>query len=148
MIGKQHLLLDTSNRLILLKINCETWEANVISRPSCDIKWNYDIIVDQVESRKVFIYDKQRFVIGKLIGDEIVFDSTQNFNFGYYLECKKLAGNQMCGLRYMDRNDAGNYICQYRKIDLDTLTGEAIDVPFNSSNNVFSSYLVSFNFCY
>jgi hypothetical protein len=87
------------------------------------------------------------FVTGSLIDDEIVFSPRLNFYFGSF-KCTNLAGNQLCGLRYMGDNATGVWMWQYCKIDLATLTEETIDVPFDPSNNVFLGYLVSFNFCY
>jgi hypothetical protein len=127
------LLIQTSGGLILLKANYETWEVSFISRYNLAIERIRDIIVDKLNPFKVLIRESNRFLIGKLIGDEIVFSPHQEFNLGHFYYAM-LAGNQLCGLRFMSCNQ-NSWIWQYHKIDLTALTEESIDAPlaFNKS---------------
>jgi hypothetical protein len=147
MIGQHHLLIRTLDDLILLKVNYTTWEVSVVSRPNPGITWVENVIVDKLDPCKVLIQGFARFVIGSLIGNEIIFSPRQEFDFGRFY-CGKLAGNDLCGLRSMGRNE-NTWMWTYRKIDLVTLTEETIDVPitFNESfrgrNIMVSPYLFS-----
>jgi hypothetical protein len=119
--------METSNGLVLLKVNYETWEVSVVANPDHGVEHLYNILVDQSDPRKVLIYDSNAFVTGSLVGDEIVFSPRREFNIGN-LCCAKLVNNKLCGLRWVGRNIHISW--QYRKIDLTTLTEENIDVPF------------------
>jgi hypothetical protein len=133
MIGQNHLLIETSHGFSLLKVNYETWEVSFVSRPNPGIRWSYNVIVDKLDPCKVLIQGSARFVIGNLIGDEIVFSAHQEFNFVNFY-CAKLVGDCLCGLRFISRNE-NSWMWQYYKIDLATLTDETINtsLTFNKS---------------
>jgi hypothetical protein len=144
MIGKQHLLMQTSKGLVLLKVNYEKWEVSVVSKPNPGLGRIRNFVVDHSDHFKVLVYNDHRLVTGNLIGDEIVFNPHREFNFGW-LRHPKLIGNQLCGLSGGGQNEADVWIWQYRKIDLATLTEETIDAPhfFNGSFD-FHRVMVSF----
>jgi hypothetical protein len=139
MIGQQHLLMRTWDGLLLLKINYETWEVNFVSRPNPGFRNIEHVLVDQLDSRKVFISGSDGFVTGNLIGDEIVFNTRLEFPIRN-MKCAKLIGNQLCGLDYIDR-----WMWQYRKIDVVKLTAETINVPITLNIN-FRDFSFPVNF--
>jgi hypothetical protein len=129
MLGQQHLLMNTQNGFVLLKVDYKRWEVSVVSRPNSGVAEIYDVVVDQLDPRKVFISDFGGFVIGNLVGDKIVFNPRREFVIDR-LHCKKLADNKLYGLHSMGRNNDSNWMWQYHKTDLNALTEEIINVHF------------------
>jgi hypothetical protein len=143
-ISEQHLLMETLNGLILLKVNYETWEVSVVSKHILNLGWIGEVIVDRLNRRNLFIFGFRGFVTGKLTENNIVLNPHREFAINY-LRCINLAGNQLCGLHYMGRNRAGDWMWQYCKIDLATLAEETIDVPITFDENLsFYPFKVSF----
>jgi hypothetical protein len=134
MIGQHHLLVKTLDDLILLKVNYTTWEVSFVSRPNLGFQWSYKVVVNQLDHFKVFLYNSSGFVVGNLIGDEIIFSPRQEFDFGHFY-CAKLAGNCLYGLRSTGQNE-NTWMWTYRKIDLAKLTEETIDVPITLNDNL------------
>jgi hypothetical protein len=140
--------METSNGLILLKVNYETWEVSVSSKHIPNLGWISEVIVDRLNPRNLFISGFRGFVTGNVIKDEIVLNPHQEFAINY-LRCANLAGNQLCGLNYMGRNQVGDWMWEYCKIDLATLTEETIDVPITFDDDLsFYPFKASFYFSF
>jgi hypothetical protein len=124
MIGEEHLLINAKAGFFLMKIDYKTWQISVVA--------NYghipgSIVLDSSNHRKFIIYDSRHFITGTIKGNNIAFGPQKEMLRLFY---PKLIGNQLFGFRYTGRQSkAGIPFWQYCKVDLDTLTEEAIYVP-------------------
>jgi hypothetical protein len=145
--------MNTSNGLMFLKVDWITWQVNVVSRHYLDFGPYTDLTIDQSDPCKALLKDSNRFATHgfdtvNLMNDQLAFSPRREYYIGS-MHCTKLIGNQLCGLRFMGRNDDGTAMCQYHKIDLASLTEETIDVPITFKEGFrLQNWLVSFYSCY
>jgi hypothetical protein len=123
-IGTEHLLVKALFCLFLLKVDYKLWQISVLAK--------YDsiygtIFLDSLDNRKFIVNSFNGCIVGSFTGDKITFGQPKELlHFGF----KKLSGSQLFGFRKTDReNDAGIPFWQYFKVDLKTLTEQAVDVP-------------------
>jgi hypothetical protein len=139
----------TSNGLLFLKVDWTTWQVSVVSRYDSGVDTVYKLIIDQSDPRKALLdysdrFDTHGFDTVNLMNEQLVFSPRRKFYLGW-MNCRKLIGNQLYGLGYMGRDNNGTAMCQYRKIDLASLTKETIDVPITFKEDFrFQSWRVSF----
>jgi hypothetical protein len=90
--------------------------------------------VDQLNNRNFLLYHPTAFHVCNLVNDELVIREYREFDI-YTLECPKLCGNELFGLRHLERrNNAGAELMQYCKIDLVTLKEEVVEFPLLLNN--------------
>jgi hypothetical protein len=131
-IGEQHLLIDTMDGLLLLKIDYKSWKANVVSKADLEIRYT---VVNQLDKSNFLVYDTDGFITGNLIGDEVIVSPRREFNF-QYLRWSKLVGNRLYAFRILEpQNNTGLSFLQFCNIELVTLTEKTIEVPFPPSDN-------------
>lgn len=116
-----------STELFLLKMD---YEATIISKPHIGFS-GVSIAIDQLNKSNFIIHNYEQFVIGHLVGDEIVFGPRRIFDYRpRCLKYLKLAGNIMSTVYFSDRqNDKGAFLWEYSEIDLITSTKKTTDVP-------------------
>jgi hypothetical protein len=95
MINYRHVLMRTSNGLILLKLNYESWETTAVW---IDCRKGRTLVVDELNERRFFIIRDRGFSIGTLIEDEFVIGAEQEFDF-FDLKWSKLSRNRLVGFR-------------------------------------------------
>jgi hypothetical protein len=148
MIAENYLLLNNYGQLSLLKIDYDSFDISFISKYSLDFGSIFTV-VDQVKQRDFLMYEDDKFVIGSLIDDKIVFSRPREFDFLYFYY-SKLAGKTLSGLRISPcENSMTARLWEYCDIDLNTLEMKTTEVHFPSNDyyNMGCSY-VRFLFLY
>jgi hypothetical protein len=127
MINYVHILTRTSNGLIHLKMDYESWNATAVSIDRCNF---YRWIVDESNERRFLIARLTNISIGTLIANEFVVGPHQRIDLDD-LEWRKLSGDRLIGFRNAYYGEESWQFCQ---IDLNTLAEERVNVPSVSSN--------------
>jgi hypothetical protein len=118
----------------LLKIDYKKWKADVVSKTDHNYG-RYTKLTDQYNKKNFIFYNNYRLVIWNIVGENIVLSSDRDFNLIQF-RWLKLEGNQLTGIRTSyGRNDNGVRMWKFCKVDLITLTEEAVDVPFTLHDN-------------
>jgi hypothetical protein len=146
MVGNHYCLILDEIKLLVLKIDYDSFQVRLISRHLLGFK-AFNIVVYQLNTTNFLVYNRNEFITGSLIDDKIVCSPKREFEF-VDLKYSKLDGNTLSGIRvFRHRNDAGVRLYEYRNIDLTTLVEKIVEAPFTLNNyRLLSNPNVSFLF--
>jgi hypothetical protein len=142
MISNQHLLMETPDERLILKLDFESQKITAVSRFSSFLQAN--LITDQLNEQNLLIYGWNFFATGSLVGDEVVFNPRRAFNGHFFYQT--LAGNYLYGFRPLrNQHNIETLGWKYCKFDLITSTEET----FNFSSVLDNGHSVMFdNVCF
>jgi hypothetical protein len=140
LIGYEHILILASSKLLVCKVNYDSWTATFVS--SIDVDANtYFIIIDQLNEFNFATYGRTQIITGSLIGDEVVLNPSVQFN-GSSIVWANLISSRFSGFRFAFRERDGFEYWQYFEIDLVTSTEQTFEVPFRVNGQLMVCLII------
>jgi hypothetical protein len=137
LIGYEHILILASSKLLVCKVNYDSWTVTLVS--TTDVSANtYFILIDQLNEFNFAIYGRTQIITGTLIGDRIVLNPYMRFDDAYIVWAN-LIGSCFSGFRCEFTVRDGVEYWKYCNIDLVTLTEQTFEVPFRVNGQLPSN---------